>query len=103
MYAGELLCWHSTNITFWLGTIDEALAQKRVWNAQIVAESSVGEERSRLLASDYNRTLPHGKKHKFIAVDTKHGRVEAYPVGRELGIGVRNSPVIRKVTRITRI
>ncbi len=88
---------------FWLGTIDRALQEQRIWKALVTWEEPTGPVQvSGYIRADYDGSIPHSKRHRIIAVDTKDGRVEALSVKRESGEGQRNSPVQRKVTKIVR-
>jgi hypothetical protein len=86
---------------FWLGTIDRAIGEKRVWKATVTLQGAAGDETVQgYIRADYDGSVPHARKHKYIAVTTQHGRIEAVPVKRESQIGLRNSPVVRKVLEI---
>jgi hypothetical protein len=101
---GDTRAWISSERgqgEFWLGTIERALQEQRVWKALgTYEEESKLVQATGYIRADFRGGAPHSRKHKVIAVDTHHGRVESVPVKRESGEGLRNSVVWRNVLRI---
>jgi hypothetical protein len=86
---------------FWIGTLNEALAQRLVRKARIKTKRGARmEEFMGYVRADFDQIKSARKSHKVIAVEGKGGRIEVTPVRKENSNGHRNAAFLCEVLAV---